>query len=222
MQNALHSISNGLYIIGAGRTPHLGGALVDAVTQISATPPLIMLSMMNTSHTLSIIIQNNEFSLSVLPTDTPPFVVANFGFQSGHSVDKWKEIDYELKDGLPYIKDSIAQIKFKLKEIIKYPNNTIIIAEPVKYYELNNKEPLTYKYYREHLKPLCQKAFGLHQTCKITSSPKEEGKTHLNHSKKWICQICYYEYEGDIPFEELDENWRCPYCGVSKDMFENI
>ena len=67
MQSALHSISNGLYVIGAGLKPNFGGALVDAVTQISATPPLIMLSMMNTSHTLSIIIKNNEenFELSV-------------------------------------------------------------------------------------------------------------------------------------------------------------
>ena len=49
--------------------------------------------------------------------------------------------------------------------------------------------------------------------------------------KKWICTICQYIYDpalGDpdsgvapgTPFEEIPEEWMCPVCGVSKDMFE--
>ena len=47
---------------------------------------------------------------------------------------------------------------------------------------------------------------------------------------KYTCDVCGYVYdpavgdpENGIPagtsFEDLDENWVCPLCGVGKDMF---
>ncbi|MDE5707382.1 MAG: rubredoxin [Alistipes sp.] len=49
--------------------------------------------------------------------------------------------------------------------------------------------------------------------------------------KKYRCTVCDYIYDpekGDpdagiapgTPFEQLDDDWRCPICGVGKDMFE--
>ena len=54
----------------------------------------------------------------------------------------------------------------------------------------------------------------------------EEGKM-----KKWKCSICDYIYDpakGDpdngvkpgTAFEEISEDWVCPTCGATKDMFE--
>ncbi|MBN7772353.1 rubredoxin [Clostridium aminobutyricum] len=37
---------------------------------------------------------------------------------------------------------------------------------------------------------------------------------------KYVCQICEYEYDGDVPFEELPEDYECPVCGAGKDQFE--
>jgi len=50
---------------------------------------------------------------------------------------------------------------------------------------------------------------------------------------KWECLSCGYIYDpaagdpdGDIapgtPFEELPDDWVCPECGASKDMFEKM
>ncbi|MGO9614468.1 MAG: rubredoxin [Dissulfurispiraceae bacterium] len=50
---------------------------------------------------------------------------------------------------------------------------------------------------------------------------------------KWKCSICGYVYEpenGDpdsgiapgTPFENLPDNWVCPICGATKDMFEKM
>jgi rubredoxin len=36
---------------------------------------------------------------------------------------------------------------------------------------------------------------------------------------KWVCKICGFVYEGDLPFEELTEDWVCPICGAGKDDF---
>jgi len=51
--------------------------------------------------------------------------------------------------------------------------------------------------------------------------------------KKWECTVCGYVYDpakGDpdanippgTPFEELPDDWVCPDCGSSKDMFEPL
>lgn len=48
--------------------------------------------------------------------------------------------------------------------------------------------------------------------------------------EKWKCEVCGYIYdpeEGDpeggieagTPFEKLPEDWVCPVCGASKEMF---
>lgn len=42
---------------------------------------------------------------------------------------------------------------------------------------------------------------------------------------KYICTICGYMYDDDvekIPFSELPDDWTCPLCGASKDLFEPV
>ncbi len=49
--------------------------------------------------------------------------------------------------------------------------------------------------------------------------------------ERWKCSVCGYVYDpeyGDpdsgvaqgTPFESLTDDWVCPVCGASKDMFE--
>lgn len=51
--------------------------------------------------------------------------------------------------------------------------------------------------------------------------------------KKWKCSICGYIYDPSIgdpdngvkpgtAFEEISEDWACPACGATKDMFEPV
>ena len=50
---------------------------------------------------------------------------------------------------------------------------------------------------------------------------------------KWKCTVCGYIYDpetgdsdGGIPpgtaFEQISEDWVCPICGATKDVFEKI
>ena len=38
--------------------------------------------------------------------------------------------------------------------------------------------------------------------------------------KKHVCIICGYVYDGELPFEDLPDDYECPICGVSKNKFE--
>ena len=55
----------------------------------------------------------------------------------------------------------------------------------------------------------------------------------MSSGGRWICMICNHVYdpaEGDpetgippgTPFEALPDDWQCPECGVSKDMYEPL
>lgn len=50
---------------------------------------------------------------------------------------------------------------------------------------------------------------------------------------KWECTVCGYIYDPKVgdpdggiapgtPFEKIPDDWVCPECGVSKDMFEKV
>lgn len=42
---------------------------------------------------------------------------------------------------------------------------------------------------------------------------------------KYVCTICGYVYDEEQEgkkFEELPDDWKCPMCGVGKDMFEKV
>lgn len=38
--------------------------------------------------------------------------------------------------------------------------------------------------------------------------------------KQYVCTICGYVYDGDVPFEELEDDYVCPMCGAGKEVFE--
>ena len=42
---------------------------------------------------------------------------------------------------------------------------------------------------------------------------------------KWECDACGYIYDEDsegTKFEDLPDDYKCPICGVGKDMFSKI
>ena len=42
---------------------------------------------------------------------------------------------------------------------------------------------------------------------------------------KYKCTVCGFIYDDEkeaVKFEDLPEDWTCPLCGVSKDLFEKV
>lgn len=40
--------------------------------------------------------------------------------------------------------------------------------------------------------------------------------------KKYVCSVCGYVYDGEIPFEKLPDDYVCPMCGEPKSSFELV
>lgn len=65
------------------------------------------------------------------------------------------------------------------------------------------------------------------------SAKKKEEKGKKYPLEKWQCTLCYYIYDpakGDpdfdvkpgTSFEALPDNWSCPGCGSTKDLFKKL
>ena len=88
--------------------------------------------------------------------------------------------------------------------------HTVFLGEVLDADVLKNEEPMTYTYYHKVVK-------GKSPKNAPTYIPEEvEEKVE---DAKWVCGICGYVYEGETPFEELPEDFKCPICKQPKNVF---
>ena len=44
----------------------------------------------------------------------------------------------------------------------------------------------------------------------------------MKKHRRTICGYIYDDAKEDVKFEDLPEDWTCPLCGATKDMFEEV
>jgi len=210
-KQALTKLTHGVYVVGTKKADNnvLCGLIVDAVMQVATDPFVIGLSLMNSGYTKTQLQKTNRFSLSVLSSGVNPFVIANFGFQSSRCCDKWSAVDYQIKSGLPYLEEAVAVLEAQVIEQYVFQSHTLFLAKIEDAWMQQSGQPLTYEEYQTNLKNEALKAFQ-----------NKIGVKKMEKKEKWICVVCGYVYDGDVPFEELPDDWTCPLCGVGKDQFE--
>lgn len=150
--DALYNLTHGVYVLGADDNGRPVGSTVDAVMQAANKPVVLALSCHNGSYTKSCIEQNGRFSLSVLSRQVDPFVVANFGFQTSRTVNKWEEVPHFIEDGLPYLQKALAVMTCRVLEKQVFESNTLFTAEVTDCRNIEDGEPLTYYDYRSAFK----------------------------------------------------------------------
>ena len=193
---ALFKISHGVYVTGAKDTQgRFVGSCVDAVMVVEVNPAQILVSMGKNSYTAQTVLETKHITLSVLPENTPDSVIQNFGMQSSRTVDKWKEDSYTLLSGLPVLKGAVAAMDLTATKIQETETHYLFLCQVVEVKAGTMGNPLIYQDYQNR---------------------KE---TKMSETKKWVCSVCGYVYDGEVPFEELPEDWVCPLCGEGKSVF---
>lgn len=192
--NIIKKISQGMYVL----TTQNGGCIVDAVSQISAGDnPLVSVAVMKKNYTNEMLKNNNRFALSILSKDVNPEIIKTFGFNSMRDINKFEKIECDSIHNVNVIKDSIGYMICEIIDSIDNDTHTLFIGKIVEADIFNDKDEMTYAYYQEHKEELL----------KVTT---EKGNA------AWICTACGYVYYG----EELPEDFKCPICGLGKEMFK--
>ncbi len=190
--NALFKISHGVYLTGAKDSAgRLIGSCIDSVMVVEADPQQIIVSMNNASYTMENVIKSGTLTLSVLPQDTPKDTINLFGTTTSRDTEKWATTPYLLFHDLPVYKDAVAYMYLQIKETILTAGHHVFLCDVIDGMPGTMTSPLLYAQYQER----------------------------KSSAGKWKCTICGYIYDGEIPFEDLPDDWVCPLCNQPKSVF---
>ena len=216
---ALTKLSYGMYILTSMDNDRPVGCTINTSTQITATPTTIMISVNRNNYTNECIKKYGKFALSILSEKSDSTLIGGFGFRSSRDNNKFENVDYEMKEGLPVIKAANAYLICKVIDSLEVHTHTIFIGELIDADIFDNEvSSMTYDYYYNVIKGTTPS-----NASTANAHKKEDKKEEAKQIKAvYKCKTCGFEYKGDIPFEDLPSDWKCPICGEPKSNFEKI
>lgn len=211
-ETVLFKLSYGLYAVGVADGTRPCGCIVNTVFQVTATPPMVAVSIHHDNYTAHLVAKNRRFTVSVLSEETDPLVISYLGFQSGRERDKFASVPYRLtQSGLPLVDSACcAYLECKVVSIAETDTHTIFIAKVVDTLHGVDAAPMTYDYYHKVVKGKAPKNAPTYRG-NSTEMAKSAGD-------EYVCEICGYVYKGDISKEP--DGYVCPACGAAKTLFK--
>jgi len=209
-KNAVRSLSYGVYIISTWDQGRPTGCTANSAMQITSDPATIAISINHSNYTNECIKKNGRFAISVLSEQSDPQIIGIFGFQSGRSVNKFESVPFEVKGYMPVVKDSCAFIACEVIDTMETETHTVFLGKVTDMDLMKDGTPMTYAYYHNVVK-------GKSPKTAPTYVPEEE-----KAAEKYVCGICGYIYEGETPFEELPDDYKCPICKQPKSVFKKM
>lgn len=208
--NAFRSLSYGLYVISTWDEGRATGCIGNCAMQITAEPATIAISINHTNYSNSCIEKTGKFAITILGENSNPNIISIFGFQSGRDVNKFDQVPYEVKANMPVVSDACAYVVCDVINKMETDTHTVFLGKVVDCDVLKTDDAMTYSYYHNVIKGKSPKAAP-------TYLPDSEDEVP---GEKYVCSVCGYIYDGDIPFEELSDDYVCPICKQPKSVFE--
>ncbi|MBQ7924318.1 MAG: flavin reductase [Clostridia bacterium] len=201
MENeAMYKISYGLFVLTTTDGEKQNGCIVNTVSMITDNPKRIVVFVNKSNYSESLLKKTGVCNVSVLTESTPFDVFKQFGFQSGKDADKFAGKSYpKTENGLYYLPEANAVISANVVDSYDYGTHTLFVAEVTEAKKLSNEKSTTYEYYQSNIKP------------------KPQAKAEENAKEKWVCKVCGYTHEGELP-----EDFICPWCKHPASDFEKV
>ena len=204
-KKVLRNLSYGVYAVSALGENRMSGCIANSIMQITSSPATLAVSMNHDNYTHECIEKSGMFAVSILSEKTDPNIISQLGFQSSRDVDKFMNVPFITKHNIAVVDDACGYLVCKV---------------------IDKKEtPMTYAYYHNIIKGKSPKNAPTYQpedldTVDSASSDSSITSSNSSGNGKWVCSICGYVYDGDIPFEELPDTFVCPICKQGKDKFK--
>jgi len=147
--NVLHNLSYGMYIIGSNKDDALNAQIANTVFQITSEPVSLAISINKKNLTHEYIDHSRHFTVSVLNEDAALPFIGKFGFKSGRTEDKFKDVNFrKLPSGCPVVTDcSICYIEVKVTGSLDCGTHTVFLGEMTASEMLKPGKPMTYDHY---------------------------------------------------------------------------
>ena len=210
-KKVLRNLSYGVYLVSVNDDDRPTGCIANSAMQITSSPVTIAVSINHDNYTHQCIVNEGKFALNILGEKVNPALIGTFGFQSGKNINKFEGISYHLIDEIPVVDEAIGFITMKVIGSLETSTHTVFLAEAADGEMQSQDKAMTYAYYHNVVKG---------KSPKTAPTYIEEEKNMEENKEKWVCSLCGYEYDGEIPFEELPEDYVCPVCFQGKEVFE--
>ena len=177
--SALFKITYGLYLVAVKGDKHTG-CICNTLMQQSNDRVSIALNKSNYTH--EILKTTKKATISILSMDVDAELIKRFGMQSGRVVDKFDGIEAEeCENGCLVIKDGLCgYLELEIVDEIDLGSHTEFIAKVLKE-KAYESEPITYAYYRNHLRNKASEGYECIICGHVRSTPPKKGE---------ICPIC--------------------------------
>ncbi len=217
-----HSMTYGLYVLGVKTREQVGGCVVNTLFQVTSEPAVFAVCVNTQNNTCGMIEKAGLFTASVLTEDCPSETIGLYGFKSSRDTDKSSGMVL-TQNGLPRLKEGLcAYMEFAVCEQLHMGTHDVFFARLISGETVSAGRPMSYAYYQTERKgksPALAPTYVPEESRSQEAAPAKSAEAAPS-GKKYVCAICGYEYSGDIPFEDLPDDWTCPVCGVPKSMFE--
>lgn len=132
----------GVAIVTAKGADGPAGFLALSATHLSASPPMMMVSIGLTTSALGAVRQSNHFAINYVPKGADALVKEFGGQGSLKGADRFLPGAWsELKTGAPTLVDSVGVIDCQLDEVIERHGTAIALGRVVAY-SASTREPL--------------------------------------------------------------------------------
>ena len=206
-KSVLWNLSYGVYIVSSMDNDKPIGCVANSIMQL--THDCIAISLNHQNYTNEVIKKTKKLAISILCTDVEENLIPVFGFTSSRNTDKFNNAKYKIIDNLPIIEQANGYITLEVSQEVELETHTLFIAKIVGGDILNNKNPMTYKYYHDVIKGKAPK-----------TAPTYIEEEIANEGEKYKCSICGYVYEGNINKE--NDDYVCPICKQPKSAFVKV
>lgn len=207
-QTALFTIPYGVYILTTEYEGKKNGCVINTLGQITDEPVRVSFTVLKNNLTHDLVCKSDKCSLSILSKKASLDIIKQFGYVSGRDKDKFEHIEYSVDElNNPVIeKDCVATLCCKITEKIDLGTHTLFLCDVLDAKKLNNDKSMTYSDYRDI------------KSGKISINDDVED-TQNDDKPIYECKVCHYIYDGDIPFEDLPDDYICPICKKPKSVF---
>ena len=105
---ALFNLGYGLYVVTSNDGVKDNGAIVNTVMQITDSPARVAVCINKQNYTHEIVKKSGKMNINILTEQAPFSLFQNFGFKSGKTEDKFKNVDtFKSENGLLVLTDYI-------------------------------------------------------------------------------------------------------------------
>lgn len=142
IDRALRKLTTGIYIVTTKEESQINGMVASWVSQVSFSPPLIMVAVKKERYSHQMIIKGKVFALNILSTEQKKEVP---NFKGTHKSEaKFFNTPYETKKtGAPIIKSSLAYLDCVLTNQFTPGDHTLFIGEVIEGGILKDGKPLS-------------------------------------------------------------------------------